>query len=266
VLSVRDAHASGAAAWPGVGLSLEDFARHVDARLAQGNAAEAIMRHGDDLFLACACAQGNQRAIELFSKHLLGAVPAMVARVLPQGALVEELVQSLHEAMLVGREGSPPQIAGYRGSGSLAGWVRISAMRAAIRMKNRVARFASEAHIRSSEAPTIGPERRYMQREYGPAFAAAFREALVALPSPTRDLLRRYYVDGLTIDQLAERDKVHRATAARRVEAARKLVLAEVRRRAAERLRIGGDEIDSLLRQVASVLDVSIRQLAGDDG
>jgi RNA polymerase sigma-70 factor (ECF subfamily) len=231
-----------------------------------GNAAEVIMRHGDDLFLACACANGDERAIEFFSQHFLGAVPAMVARVLPNRSLVEELVQSLHEGMLVPREASPPQIAGYRGTGSLAGWVRISAMRAAVRMKNRVARFAPESHIAASEAPTIGPEKRYMQREYGPAFADAFREALAALPSAPREVLRRYYVEGLTIDEMAERDGIHRATAARRVDAARRLILADVRRRAAARLRIADEEIDSLLHLVASGLDVSIRQLVDEEG
>ena len=138
--AVRAAHESGTAAWPGVDLSLEDFARHVKARVATEDAIDVLMRHGDDLFLACACARGDRRAVELFSQNFLGAVPVIVARIVPH-ALIEELVQSLHEVMLVRRDGSPPHIAEYRGTGSLAGWVRISATRAAVRMKNRAARL-----------------------------------------------------------------------------------------------------------------------------
>jgi RNA polymerase sigma-70 factor (ECF subfamily) len=249
------------ATWPGVDLSLEDFARHVETRVAGSDAADVLLRYGDDLFLACACARGDTRAIELFSMHFLGAVPLMVARILPQGPLVEELVQSLHEAMLVARGSAPPHIAAYRGTGSLAAWVRVSATRAAVHAKNRAARYTPWAPMGAPEASTLGPESLYVQRRYGPAFETALRKALAALPAPTRELLRDYYVDGLTIDQLAERGGIHRATAARRISAARRFVLADVRRRAAEQLGIDDQEIDSLLYLVASGLDVSLRQL-----
>jgi RNA polymerase sigma-70 factor (ECF subfamily) len=261
--SVRAAHATGSASWPGVALSIEDFARHVEERV-EGDANEILTRHGDDLFLACACARGDARAIELFSKQFLGAVPTMVARIVPPGELMDELVQSLHELMLVRRASAPPHIAEYRGTGSLAGWVRISATRAAVRMKNRAARFASSSEPldrEGPEAPTVGPERLYVERRYGPAFQAAFREALVALPDAPRELLRRYYVDGLTIDQLAEIHGIHRATAARRIDAARRLLFTDARRRASEQLRIPDEDINSLLYLVASRLELSLRHL-----
>jgi RNA polymerase sigma-70 factor (ECF subfamily) len=132
-------------------------------------------------------------------------------------------------------------------------------------MKNRAARFTSEVPVDAPEQPTIGPEKLFMQRQYAPAFEAAFREALAALADGPRELLRRYYVEGLTIDQLAARDGIHRATAARRVDAARKVLLADVRRRASEQLQIPATEMDSLLHSVASRIDVSLRLLVDED-
>jgi len=262
VLEVRAAHQAGAEAWEGVTLPFEDFARHVEACLAGTDANEVLARQGKDLYLACACAQGDARAIELFSTRYLGAVPAMVAHIVPRAALVEELVQSLHETMLVRRGESPPQIAGYRGTGSLAGWVRISATRAAVRMKKRAFDLAEQPMVDGPAAGlTIGPETLYLRRHYGPAFDTAVAEAIAELPDEPRETLRRYYVEGLTIDQLAERDGVHRATAARRVEAARKMIFVHVRERAAQRFGVPDDEIDSLLRLVASRLSISLRQL-----
>jgi len=213
------------------------------------------------VYLTCACASGDARAIELFSAQFLAAVPAIVARIVPSEVLVEELVQALRETILVRRgETLPPRIAEYRGTGSLAGWVRVSATRAAVRMKKRVGRLTNDADVGDrAAASTIGPEKVYMRRRYGPAFDAALREALAALSDAPRKLLRRYYVEGLTIDQLAERDGIHRATAARRVEAARRRILLDVRRRAAERLQIGQEEVDSLMALVASRLEISLR-------
>jgi RNA polymerase sigma-70 factor (ECF subfamily) len=145
--SVRKAHDTGAAAWPGVELSVDDFACHVERLVARCDRAEVLARHGDDLFLACACTHGDPRAIALFSRSVLSTVPAMVGHLLPKGARVEDLVQSLHEQMLVGRSGSPPGIAAYRGAGPLAGWVRITATRAAVRMKKSAARCVHETLV-----------------------------------------------------------------------------------------------------------------------
>jgi hypothetical protein len=84
---------------------------------------------------------------------------------------------------------------------------------------------------------------------------------MAGLPDGPRELLRSYYVEGLTIDQLAARDGIHRATAARRVESARMLVLSGVRERAATWLEIPDEEIDSLIRVVASGLEITLRVL-----
>jgi RNA polymerase sigma-70 factor (ECF subfamily) len=136
----------------------------------------------------------------------------------------------------------------------------VSATRAAVRLKRQSDRFPiAEAVDRRPDVPTIGPETLFMRREYGPAFQDAIRDAIATLPERQRALLRSYYVDGLTIDELAVRDGIHRATAARRVQAAREAILAQVRLRAAERLGITADEVDSLLPVVASRLELSFR-------
>ena len=54
--AVRAAHEAGIAAWPGVDLSVDDFARHVETLVVGSGAAEILARQGADLFLACACA------------------------------------------------------------------------------------------------------------------------------------------------------------------------------------------------------------------
>jgi RNA polymerase sigma-70 factor (ECF subfamily) len=264
--SLRLAHQAGAAAWPGVALSVDDFARHVEALLGGGDGADVLARQGEDLFLACACAQGDTRAIEHFSRCVLSVVPAMVGHILPERALLDDLLQTLQEQMLVRRESSPPRIAAYRGTGSLAGWVRVTATRAAIRMKKRAARFAEETLLEGRpEASAVGPEALYVRRHYAPVLNAAIVAAIEALPDEARELLNSYYVDGLTIDQLAQRDGVHRATAARRVQSARVHLMACVRDLAARWLEIPDEDIDSLIHLVSSRLEISLRALQSKD-
>jgi RNA polymerase sigma-70 factor (ECF subfamily) len=259
MISVQEAHRAGAAAWSGIELSVEDFAQHVEARLSHADASEVLAQHGADLYLACACARGNAQALELFSTRHLGAVPAMVAHIVP-ASRIDELVQSLRESMLVGHGEQPPNIATYRGTGPLGGWVRVSATRAAIRLKKRDARVNAMPEL-APGAATVGPETLYLRRLYGPVFEAAMAEALSELPAESRELLRRYHVEGMTIDDLAKREGIHRATAARRIHAAERLVLAGVRQRAADRLGLADEEIDTVMRVVASQLEISLRQL-----
>ncbi len=90
----------------------------------------------------------------------------------------------------------------------------------------------------------------------------AFREALGALPSRSRAVLRHHYVQGESIDVIARRYGVHRSTAARWVASARQLLVTETRRRVRETLHIPERELDSLMDLVASRIDVSLNQLA----
>ncbi|MCW5807996.1 MAG: transcriptional regulator, partial [Deltaproteobacteria bacterium] len=104
------------------------------------------------------------------------------------------------------------------------------------------------------------PELALLRRTYAAEFRTAFAAAVSALAPEDRLLLRQHHVDGLGIDRLAALHGCHRATAARRVAAARTAVFETVRRRLLSNLRIGGQTFDSLLRLVQSELDLSIHR------
>src|SRR5260370_1220010 len=81
--------------------------------------------------------------------------------------------------------------------------------------------------------------------------------ALAALAERERNVLRQYYIDGLTIDQLAALYQVNRATTARWVAGARLSVVAKTREHLVDELGIAAGEADSIIRLVRSQLDVS---------
>jgi len=89
------------------------------------------------------------------------------------------------------------------------------------------------------------------------------RAALAALPEQPRALLRYSVVDGWTVDRIGALYGIHRATAARRVAAAREELGALIRAELAARLAISVDEVDSIVRLVQSRVDVSLERLLG---
>ena len=71
-------------------------------------------------------------------------------------------------------------------------------------------------------------------------------------------MLRQHTLDRLAIDQLAALHGIHRATAARWVEAARQAVIAGTRRALTQRMRLSKDELASIIRLIQSQLDISL--------
>ena len=104
-------------------------------------------------------------------------------------------------------------------------------------------------------------ERRRLRRTYAREFREAFAAAITELAPEDRALLRQHHIDGVGLDALALLHGVHRATAARRLAAARETIFLKVRRRLLHDLNVGNATVDSILRIVQSDLDLSIDRI-----
>jgi RNA polymerase sigma-70 factor (ECF subfamily) len=147
----------------------------------------------------------------------------------------------------------------------LTAWVRVVATREAARMLPRARRelSAADEELAGLIAPDDDPEVGYLKRLYRDEFKLAFTAAVDALEARDRLLLRQHALDGLSIDQLGALHDVHRATAARWVEAAREAVLTGTHRELVRRLRLSRTELASVMRLIRSQLDVSLPRLLG---
>jgi RNA polymerase sigma-70 factor (ECF subfamily) len=252
------------AAWPSVELDDDVFIAHLAQHLPEGVPLEAALRqtNTDDLYLACACAQGDLRAIAAFESHCLGVVDSAVSRHGVGSDIVAEVKQAVRERALVGDSG-PPRIAGFSGRGDLRGWVRVMATRESILLAKRARREMTEddeellhAFVTPGDA-----ELDRAKQEYAGEFKRAFDAALHSLPAREQTLLRQHVIDGLSIDQLGALYHVHRATAARNLERARQAVLAATRAQMMGRLKVRPSELDSILRLIRSKLEITLRGL-----
>ncbi len=240
------------AAWPGVEIDEAVFAEYLSARQAGG------APHASDLYLACACAHGDQVAIAIFLREMVPHIEAAVLGLGADPAQVDEVRSQLCDALLVG---SPPGIGTYAGRGQLRSWVRSIAVRMGMRQlgRTRAARAGDEA-LAVLAAEADDPEIEHLKARYGAAFRAAFADALAALTARQRNLLRQHYLDELTVDQLGALYHVHRATAARWVAAAREALFDDTRQRMIEALGLAPTDYDSILRLLHSQLDLSIQR------
>jgi len=257
------------AAWPDVAVDEDRFARAVAARMPEGTAptAEAIAAlHTDDLWLACACADGDPAALARFEAHCGPTIERAVGSAGAAATEREDLAQIVRQRLLAPPpDGGPPRIATYSAHGSLLSWVRVVATREAIRALPRAHRepAAADDDIARLVAPDDDPELGYLKRLYREELKQAFEAAVDTLEDRDRLLLRQHLLDRVGIDALAAQHAVHRATVARWIEAARATVVATTQRELLRRLRLSRSELASVLRLVQSDLDVSLPRVLG---
>jgi RNA polymerase sigma-70 factor (ECF subfamily) len=261
---LQAAYQAGRAAFPGVELAEARYAEFVRERLGAALPEAPIAA---DLFLACACIDGDRRALEAFDAGYLALVPQFVARLEASAAGIDELRQRLREKLFVGVAGGPPKIAEYTGRGRLQSWLRVVAIRSALNEKASH-KPESPASDLDERLATADPELDYLRQRYRGEFRDAFAAAFAKLEPRDRTMLRLHLVDGLGIDRLAPMYGVHRATAARWLASVRESLFVGTRDALRARLGVSATEFASLVRLVRSELDLSIRRLldeAGDD-
>lgn len=251
-------------AWPSVALPLEVFLAHLAHHVPAGVAIETALArmHTDDLYLACACAQGIPDAVRAFEHHCLPAVEVAVVRFRAASDLVAEVKQRVRERALVAGDGAP-RISGFSGRGDLRSWVRAMAAREAIEVL-RGARREAPADDDTALHALVAPgdvELEHAKAHYVAQFKQAFSAALRGLSPRDQTLLRQHVVDGLTIDELGALYQMHRATAARSLERARAAVLEATRAQLGSVLRVRPSELDSILRLIRSRIEVTLRGL-----
>jgi RNA polymerase sigma-70 factor (ECF subfamily) len=239
-------------AHPEILCSAEALVAYVAERAAHDEA------RWDDLLLAMGCLRGDPHALGALEREILPEVRGALHKLRLPAAAVEDALQSMSSDLL---SGPSPKIASYEGKGRLGAWMRVVATRLALRADKRDKRYVHDDEPAAlAVAAGADPELSFMKEQYRAEFRAAVADAIAAIAPKSALVLRQHTVDGLSIDEIGALHQVHRATAARWVQAAREELLAEIRRCFVGRCKIAPDECDSVLRLVQSRLDVTVRR------
>ncbi len=270
--AIADRLARAAAQWPDLDVPPAVFVAHLARHLPPDEpVADALDRmHTGDLYLACACAAGNARAIQQCLAQHGRMIATEAART--RHIAGDELEQELRVALFVARGEQPPLIADYAGRGPLSRWLRAvvvhSALKAREQRRGPAALPNAEPLSESRDfAESAGdPELLALELAHRSAFSRAFALAMKSLTAEERTMLRQRFLDGLGIDALAPLYGMHRATIARRLVRLRAQLLHRVRRTLAEAEGLATSEITSVLRAVRGRLDLSISRHFAESG
>lgn len=246
----------GAKAWPGVALDLETFRAHCE-RVLGPQPEWDWTRFGAELYLCCACANGDAVATRALETETLPQVVKAISRIDSDQEFVDESLQILRDKLLVGPRA---KIADYAARGPLVAWLSVAAARVALdAVRSRNARKREHPDLPDRLAQTDSTLLDdIMRTRYADSFQSALKQAVRALPSRERNLLRLQLVGRCSIDQLGRMYLVHRATAARWLESARNRVFESVRQQMKAEHHLSDTEFDSIARGVQSQLDLSI--------
>lgn len=258
----RERYAEARRVFPMIALPAAVFIAYLTERAPAGVALELGLRqlHTTDLYLACACRQGDPRALAAFEDHCVRGLDRVLGRLGLDDDAIAEIKQQVRSRVLTGARA---ELADFGGRGDLRGWIRVMAVRLALQHLRRGRReqpLDEDDRLPALVAPgdlALDPAK----GAYRAQFAQAFEAALHALASRDRTVLRQHYLDGLTIDELGALYRVHRSTAARLVQRARDQVIEATRARMMADLGVGSPDLDSIMRLIRSRLEISMRAL-----
>ena len=252
------------ATWPSIALENGLFLSHLADKVRSAASPLPALRalQSTDLYLACACARGDRRALEVFEARYLPRLQPALAHLELGATQIDEAKQRVREHVLVAQQdGAPPLIAQYSGRGKLEAWLKVVAIRAVMQVFRRknVEVATDEEAMEILLPPTDNPELRYLKDVYREEFKLAFKQALEALPPRELNVLRHHYSGGLTTTEIAGLYHVHQVTISRWLERARQALLAETQRLLRAKLRLEATECESILRLVQSNLALTLR-------
>ena len=250
--------------WSSTVVAFEVFATYIAHRLPTDLSVHDGLKemHTDELYLACACASGDELAIEVFDQEFRMLMQAALSRIQSESDIEDEVRQRVYEKLFVSSADCTPKIATYNGRGPLAAWVRATTIREALSIIRKAKKtiLADEA---IADTLSDDPEMMHLKGLYRQVFKNAFETSFANLKTEDRLLLRHKYCDGANIDDLATLHKVHRATAARWLATIRDGLLTNTRSLMLKELGTSDVDLDSIFRLIQSVLDVSISEQLG---
>lgn len=223
-----------------------------------------------DLWLAFACLEGDDVAWELLDEILRDVAGPVLGRFRFSRADNEEILQRLRASLFAGEGNRRALLAGYRGKGNIAGWLRVILIRRAIDKKGSP---DDGVHLEAFTLSRLGlenadPELRFMRSHYVAKFRDAFKAALDRLPEQRKTVLHYHLLGGLNMNEIAVVYQVHRHTVERWLADIRTSLLRETERQMTRDLGIGPSDMQSVLRLIRSRLDVTFSGILtqGDAG
>jgi RNA polymerase sigma-70 factor (ECF subfamily) len=184
----------------------------------------------EDLALARACADGNERAWEVFMLRFREKLYDVAAFITKEASSARELADSVYAELYGTKDrggGRISKLASYSGRGSLEGWLRTVLAQEFVNTYRKQKRLVSldeeseeGAQFAAATAEPTAPVDSRLER--------ATDEALRLLASEDRFVLASYFLDGRTLAHIAKALSVHESTISRKLEKLTKAIRKQI--------------------------------------
>src|SRR5262249_6215792 len=200
-----------------LGVSRADYA----LRVMQACRMEDLARlHGDDLYLATACAHGLEAGWLVLEREYRPSVREWCAFYLRSWHEALDLADQVWASLFLPGRAGQPRIGLYNGLCSLATWLRGIVIRRVINHRKKTAKGA--AHIDPSFDLADDQSRwepgASFSREFEPVLNRALRMVCQSLDSADCRRLVWRFDEGLALGEIARRAGVHQSTVTRRID------------------------------------------------
>ncbi len=237
------------------------FAAHV-ASVLDRMEGEPLERVGDlvheDIYLALGCLARHPRATRDFIERF-GGYLRHLCRAKAPGSAADDIEQQLLETLFLPRDPSDPdsaRLASYEGRGTLQGWLRVIAHRAVIDLVRRQRRYGDDDALERIATPEPSAAQRLESLEAAARLKPVFEACLAELDPDEVTLLRRRFLEGRVLRELADELGIDTSNAYRRVKAVQVKIFRRFRARAQEDLGLGDGDLRALLAQLADALEL----------
>jgi RNA polymerase sigma-70 factor, ECF subfamily len=252
-------------AWPQLKVPRDKFLAFVVERLPAGKALSDIWPslHGNDLYLTCACALGQDKAVLLFEEMYFPSIDGALRQLEIPLETKKEIKQHLRHVLFIVSKKSRPKICEYSGLGSLKRWLSAVAFREALHLlkPKRSVTATRESFWETLYDPDDDLELAFIKKQYRLEFKQSLRQAVDKLSARERTLLKLQFSERLGIDGIAQIYRIHRATAARWLVKARQSLLSEVKQIFLSRLQVSSKQANSIMQLIESNLELSLSRL-----
>ena len=217
----------------------------------------------EDFYLAVACLAGDPFALRAFESEVIGPLGRKLATLAHDATLAETVLAKVRESMFIGTDRRKPKLAVYTGQAPLSAWILLVGRRELESHRRTKPRELPSGDTRLIEGIHGGldPELATLLKLHRTTFEQAVLNAMGALDTDAKRLLRWSVREGLGIDAIAPRLGVDRATVARRLTRLRAALADTVRQDLRERLGLGDSSFESLCAAMLPDLDVSLSRV-----
>jgi RNA polymerase sigma-70 factor (ECF subfamily) len=253
----------GRQAYPRLAVPESAFGRWLARCAADGDTESLADLLAEDVYLACGCAESVRGAVAAFDRQYRRIIRRAVSRVLSAPDEQQEAEQRTWQHLLVGVGDKPPRITQYLGQGRLEKWISVASTRVAISF----ARGEIVEHRMRKKAITEvaggDAEHLLMKGQLRESVEAAVGRGLARLKPREQLVLKLYLVSGMTLTAIGRSLGVTRQAVTKTLGQARDSILGEVEGSLRDQMKMSKSDLSSVLRLVASELDVNISRVLG---